>query len=128
MRHISCWDDYPLEMVAIVRSGQPVDKKESHGMHYLDSISLYKKAWGKAQIKTLVICDGPVPLTICPFVFRVYAMYNSVKGSCSEPVSFTTHSCAPECPFPPKLAHRSKSSLTLQWKVGSSKCREQCEI
>ncbi|KAB0374033.1 hypothetical protein FD755_014289, partial [Muntiacus reevesi] len=47
----------------------------------------------------------------------VYAMYNSVKGSCSEPVSFTTHSCAPECPFPPKLAHRSKSSLTLQWKA-----------
>uniref|UniRef100_A0A2K5KY49 Fibronectin type III domain containing 3B n=1 Tax=Cercocebus atys TaxID=9531 RepID=A0A2K5KY49_CERAT len=55
---------------------------------------------------------------------RVYAMYNSVKGSCSEPVSFTTHSCAPECPFPPKLAHRSKSSLTLQWKVGSSKHQE----
>uniref|UniRef100_A0A452TVH5 Fibronectin type III domain containing 3B n=1 Tax=Ursus maritimus TaxID=29073 RepID=A0A452TVH5_URSMA len=48
---------------------------------------------------------------------RVYAMYNSVKGSCSEPVSFTTHSCAPECPFPPKLAHRSRSSLTLQWKA-----------
>ncbi|XP_066096744.1 fibronectin type III domain-containing protein 3B isoform X1 [Saccopteryx bilineata] len=48
---------------------------------------------------------------------RVYAMYNSVKGSCSEPVSFTTHSCAPECPFPPKLAHRSKTSLTLQWKA-----------
>ncbi|ELW60919.1 Fibronectin type III domain-containing protein 3B [Tupaia chinensis] len=48
---------------------------------------------------------------------RVYAMYNSVKGSCSEPVSFTTHSCAPECPCPPKLAHRSKSSLTLQWKA-----------
>ena len=55
---------------------------------------------------------------------RVYAVYNSVKGSCSEPVSFTTHSCAPECPFPPKLAHRSKSSLTLQWKVGSSKCQK----
>ncbi|KAH0507437.1 Fibronectin type III domain-containing protein 3B [Microtus ochrogaster] len=48
---------------------------------------------------------------------RVYAMYNSVKGSCSEPVSFTTHSCAPECPFPPKLANRSRSSLTLQWKA-----------
>uniref|UniRef100_A0A452TVK8 Fibronectin type III domain-containing protein 3B n=1 Tax=Ursus maritimus TaxID=29073 RepID=A0A452TVK8_URSMA len=54
---------------------------------------------------------------LCLFAFRVYAMYNSVKGSCSEPVSFTTHSCAPECPFPPKLAHRSRSSLTLQWKA-----------
>ncbi|NXW32372.1 FND3B protein, partial [Phaetusa simplex] len=48
---------------------------------------------------------------------RVYAMYNSVKGSCSEPVSFTTHSSAPECPFPPKPSHRTKSSLTLQWKA-----------
>ncbi|XP_078522107.1 fibronectin type III domain-containing protein 3B isoform X1 [Lissotriton helveticus] len=48
---------------------------------------------------------------------RVYAMCNSVKGSCSEPVSFTTHSCAPDCPFPPKLSHRTKSSLTLQWKA-----------
>ncbi|XP_045153385.1 fibronectin type III domain-containing protein 3B isoform X4 [Echinops telfairi] len=48
---------------------------------------------------------------------RVYAMYNSVRGSCSEAVSFTTHSCAPDCPFPPKLTYRSKSSLTLQWKA-----------
>uniref|UniRef100_A0A8V0Z6U2 Fibronectin type III domain-containing protein 3B n=1 Tax=Gallus gallus TaxID=9031 RepID=A0A8V0Z6U2_CHICK len=47
---------------------------------------------------------------------RVYATYNSVRGSCSEPVSFTTHSSAPECPFPPKPSHRTKSSLTLQWK------------
>ncbi|XP_030135787.2 fibronectin type III domain-containing protein 3B [Taeniopygia guttata] len=48
---------------------------------------------------------------------RVYATYNSVKGSCSEPVSFTTHSSAPESPFPPKASHRTKSSLTLQWKA-----------
>ncbi|XP_075794071.1 fibronectin type III domain-containing protein 3B isoform X1 [Pelodiscus sinensis] len=48
---------------------------------------------------------------------RVYAVYNSVKGSCSETISFTTHSCAPECPFPPKPSHRTKSSLTLQWKA-----------
>ncbi|XP_028913799.1 fibronectin type III domain-containing protein 3B isoform X2 [Ornithorhynchus anatinus] len=48
---------------------------------------------------------------------RIYAMYNSVKGSCSEPVSFTTHSCAPDCPFPPKMTHKTKSSLTLQWKA-----------
>ncbi|XP_074860173.1 fibronectin type III domain-containing protein 3B isoform X2 [Carettochelys insculpta] len=48
---------------------------------------------------------------------RVYAVYNSIKGSCSEPSSFTTHSCAPECPLPPKPSHRTKSSLTLQWKA-----------
>ncbi|XP_068137137.1 fibronectin type III domain-containing protein 3B isoform X1 [Hyperolius riggenbachi] len=48
---------------------------------------------------------------------RVYTTNKSVKGSCSEPVTFTTHSCAPECPFPPKLSHRTKTSLTLQWKA-----------
>uniref|UniRef100_A0A8C5QJV7 Fibronectin type III domain containing 3B n=1 Tax=Leptobrachium leishanense TaxID=445787 RepID=A0A8C5QJV7_9ANUR len=48
---------------------------------------------------------------------RVYAMNKTVKGSCSEPISFTTHNCAPDCPFPPKLSHRSKGSLTLQWKA-----------
>ncbi|KAG8581263.1 hypothetical protein GDO81_007605 [Engystomops pustulosus] len=48
---------------------------------------------------------------------RVYTTNTSVKGSCSEPITFTTHSCAPECPFPPKLSHRTKSSLTLQWKA-----------
>lgn len=69
----------------------------------------------------------PLTVLVCS-VFRVYAMYNSVKGACSEPVSFTTHSCAPECPFPPKLAHRSKSSLTLQWKVGSLKCWGWSEV
>uniref|UniRef100_A0A8C7E5G9 Fibronectin type III domain containing 3B n=1 Tax=Naja naja TaxID=35670 RepID=A0A8C7E5G9_NAJNA len=47
---------------------------------------------------------------------RIHAMYNSVKGSCSEPVSFITRSCAPECPFPPRPSHRTKNSLTLQWK------------
>ncbi|ETE72948.1 Fibronectin type III domain-containing protein 3B [Ophiophagus hannah] len=48
---------------------------------------------------------------------RIHAMYNSVKGSCSEPVSFITRSCAPECPFPPRPSHRTKNSLTLQWKA-----------
>ncbi|OCT78617.1 fibronectin type III domain-containing protein 3B [Xenopus laevis] len=48
---------------------------------------------------------------------RVYTVNKSVKESCSEPISFTSHSCAPECPFPPKLSHRTKSSLSLHWKA-----------
>ncbi|XP_039194047.1 fibronectin type III domain-containing protein 3B [Crotalus tigris] len=48
---------------------------------------------------------------------RIYAMYNSVKGSCSEPISFITRSSAPECPVPPRPSHRTKNSLTLQWKA-----------
>uniref|UniRef100_A0A8C9W1Q2 Fibronectin type III domain containing 3Ba n=1 Tax=Scleropages formosus TaxID=113540 RepID=A0A8C9W1Q2_SCLFO len=47
---------------------------------------------------------------------RVNAMCNTVRGSCSEPGSFSTLSSVPDCPLPPKLSHRTKSSLTLQWK------------
>uniref|UniRef100_A0A672FSI7 Fibronectin type III domain containing 3Ba n=1 Tax=Salarias fasciatus TaxID=181472 RepID=A0A672FSI7_SALFA len=48
---------------------------------------------------------------------RVSAIYNSVRGSCSEASSFTTHCSVPDVPQTPKLTHRSKSTLTLQWKV-----------
>uniref|UniRef100_A0A8C4HQJ1 Fibronectin type III domain containing 3Ba n=1 Tax=Dicentrarchus labrax TaxID=13489 RepID=A0A8C4HQJ1_DICLA len=47
---------------------------------------------------------------------RVSAMYNSVRGSCSEAGSFTTHCSIPDVPLSPKLSHRTKSTLTLQWK------------
>lgn len=48
---------------------------------------------------------------------RVSALYNSFRGSCSEAGSFTTHCSVPEVPLSPKLTHRTKSTLTLQWKV-----------
>uniref|UniRef100_A0AAY5EAT9 Fibronectin type-III domain-containing protein n=1 Tax=Electrophorus electricus TaxID=8005 RepID=A0AAY5EAT9_ELEEL len=41
---------------------------------------------------------------------------NSVKGPDSEARTFTTHSAPPDIPLPPRLSHRTKSSLTLQWK------------
>uniref|UniRef100_A0A8D3BNS0 Fibronectin type III domain containing 3Ba n=1 Tax=Scophthalmus maximus TaxID=52904 RepID=A0A8D3BNS0_SCOMX len=47
---------------------------------------------------------------------RVSAMNNSVRGSCSEAGSFTTHCSVPDVPLSPKLSHRTKSTLTLQWK------------
>ncbi|XP_036378358.1 fibronectin type III domain-containing protein 3B-like [Megalops cyprinoides] len=47
---------------------------------------------------------------------RVNAVCSDVKGSCSEAGAFTTHSSAPDCPLPPRLSHRTKTSLTLQWK------------
>uniref|UniRef100_A0A3Q2WTD5 Fibronectin type III domain containing 3Ba n=1 Tax=Haplochromis burtoni TaxID=8153 RepID=A0A3Q2WTD5_HAPBU len=47
---------------------------------------------------------------------RVSAMYNLVRGSCSEAGSFTTESAVPDVPSPPKLTNRAKTSLTLQWK------------
>lgn len=47
---------------------------------------------------------------------RVSATYNSVRGSCSEAVSFTTHCSVPDVPPSPKLHNRTKSSISLQWK------------
>ncbi|CAB1327823.1 unnamed protein product [Coregonus sp. 'balchen'] len=48
---------------------------------------------------------------------RVSTVCNSnLRGVCSETGSFTTHNCPPDLPFPPKLSHRTKSTLTLQWK------------
>ncbi|NXV44928.1 FND3B protein, partial [Uria aalge] len=72
----------------------------------------YKIIYSAGSSRTVSKCISRLDV-----VSRVYAVYNSVKGSCSEPVSFTTHSSAPECPFPPKPSHRTKSSLTLQWKA-----------
>uniref|UniRef100_A0A4W4H1R0 Fibronectin type-III domain-containing protein n=1 Tax=Electrophorus electricus TaxID=8005 RepID=A0A4W4H1R0_ELEEL len=53
---------------------------------------------------------------------RVSAACNSVKGPDSEARTFTTHSAPPDIPLPPRLSHRTKSSLTLQWKVAPSTC------
>uniref|UniRef100_A0A674N475 Fibronectin type III domain containing 3Ba n=1 Tax=Takifugu rubripes TaxID=31033 RepID=A0A674N475_TAKRU len=47
---------------------------------------------------------------------RVSATYNSVRGSSSEAGSFTTHCSVPDVPSSPKLTHRTKSTLGLQWK------------
>uniref|UniRef100_A0AAR2JR99 Fibronectin type-III domain-containing protein 3A n=1 Tax=Pygocentrus nattereri TaxID=42514 RepID=A0AAR2JR99_PYGNA len=48
---------------------------------------------------------------------RVQAMYNCLHGNPSEPVSFTTLSCEPDTPSPPRKASGTKSSLVLQWKA-----------
>ncbi|KAL1022016.1 hypothetical protein UPYG_G00021100 [Umbra pygmaea] len=48
---------------------------------------------------------------------RVSAVCNSnLRVVCSEAELFTTHSCPPDQPVSPKLSHRTKSTLTLQWK------------
>ncbi|TRY82545.1 hypothetical protein DNTS_005856 [Danionella cerebrum] len=48
---------------------------------------------------------------------RVNAVCDSVKGLTSEAGAFTTHSSSPDCPLSPKLSHRTKTTLTLQWKA-----------
>ncbi|XP_061825202.1 fibronectin type III domain containing 3Ba isoform X1 [Nerophis lumbriciformis] len=47
---------------------------------------------------------------------RVCALFNSARGACTEAISFTTHCGVPDIPLAPKLSHRTKSTLTLQWK------------
>ena len=48
---------------------------------------------------------------------RVQAICNCLQGSPSEAVSFTTSSCEPEPPNPPRKASGTKNTLVLQWKV-----------
>uniref|UniRef100_A0A8C3TKN4 Fibronectin type-III domain-containing protein 3A n=1 Tax=Chelydra serpentina TaxID=8475 RepID=A0A8C3TKN4_CHESE len=47
----------------------------------------------------------------------VQAECNCIKGSPSEAESFTTMSCEPDTPNPPRITNRTKNSLTLQWKT-----------
>uniref|UniRef100_A0A673WB75 Fibronectin type-III domain-containing protein 3A n=1 Tax=Salmo trutta TaxID=8032 RepID=A0A673WB75_SALTR len=62
-------------------------------------------------------------------VYRVLAVCTgqSLRGSPSEAVAFTTRSCEPDPPCPPRKASGSKSStLVLQWKGKGTGGYEQC--
>ncbi|KAM3874865.1 fibronectin type-III domain-containing protein 3A [Diretmus argenteus] len=48
---------------------------------------------------------------------RVQAMCSCLQGSPSEAVSFTSLSCEPEPPNPPRKASGTKNTLVLQWKA-----------
>uniref|UniRef100_A0A3Q3H1G4 Fibronectin type-III domain-containing protein 3A n=1 Tax=Labrus bergylta TaxID=56723 RepID=A0A3Q3H1G4_9LABR len=48
---------------------------------------------------------------------RVQALCNCLQGSPSEAVSFTTISCEPDPPNPPRKASGTKNTLVLQWKA-----------
>ncbi|XP_060050844.1 fibronectin type-III domain-containing protein 3A isoform X3 [Erinaceus europaeus] len=50
---------------------------------------------------------------------KVQAESNTIKGTPSEAESFTTLSCEPDIPNPPRIANRTKNSLTLQWRAPS---------
>ncbi|XP_066556014.1 fibronectin type-III domain-containing protein 3A isoform X2 [Amia ocellicauda] len=48
---------------------------------------------------------------------RVQAVCNCLHGSPSDAVSFTTLSCEPDTPSPPRKTNGTKSTLVLQWKA-----------
>uniref|UniRef100_A0AAR2K0R8 Fibronectin type-III domain-containing protein 3A n=1 Tax=Pygocentrus nattereri TaxID=42514 RepID=A0AAR2K0R8_PYGNA len=78
----------------------------------------------KSQIKLhLCMCVSSCVYTC---TCRVQAMYNCLHGNPSEPVSFTTLSCEPDTPSPPRKASGTKSSLVLQWKGKGTGVFEQC--
>ncbi|XP_014673734.1 PREDICTED: fibronectin type-III domain-containing protein 3A-like isoform X2 [Priapulus caudatus] len=45
----------------------------------------------------------------------ISALLDDLKGDRSEMVSFTTISCEPETPQPPKFVNRTKTSISLKW-------------
>ncbi|KAG9494077.1 hypothetical protein GDO78_001751 [Eleutherodactylus coqui] len=104
-------------------SGYPSGDKSSNGLSYSCSYELALSDKGRDGKYKIVYSGEELECHLkdlrpaTDYHVRVYTANKSVKGSCSEPITFTTHSCAPECPFPPKLSHRTKSSLTLQWKT-----------
>ncbi|EMP23943.1 Fibronectin type-III domain-containing protein 3a [Chelonia mydas] len=65
--------------------------------------------------KTSVTINDLRPAT--DYHARVQAECKCIKGSPSEAESFTTMSCEPDTPNPPRITNRTKNSLTLQWKT-----------
>uniref|UniRef100_A0A8C5M1D1 Fibronectin type-III domain-containing protein 3A n=1 Tax=Leptobrachium leishanense TaxID=445787 RepID=A0A8C5M1D1_9ANUR len=82
----------------------------------------YKVAY--AGEKTSITVEDLRPAT--DYHARVKAERNCVRGNPSEAVSFTTLSCEPETPNPPRITNRTKNSLTLQWKSKGTKEFCQC--
>ena len=58
----------------------------------------------------------------CPFVFRVCVILEDMRGQPTEAISFKTSPCEPDQPAPPTLVQKSKTSLTLKWKVSIIIC------
>lgn len=73
----------------------------------------YKAAYSGAELSTSLQDLRPAT----DYHVRVQAMCNCLQGVPSEPASFTTLSCEPDIPNPPRKASGTKSSLVLQWKA-----------
>ncbi|KAJ8280661.1 hypothetical protein GJAV_G00057470 [Gymnothorax javanicus] len=73
----------------------------------------YKTAYSGQELSATV--EDLRPAT--DYHARVQAVYNSLQGSASEAISFSTLSCEPDIPVPPRKTSGTKSALTLQWKA-----------
>ncbi|KAI2656033.1 Fibronectin type-III domain-containing protein 3a [Labeo rohita] len=82
----------------------------------------YKSAYSGAELSATLQDLRPAT----DYHVRVQAMCNCLQGIPSEPVSFTTLSCEPDRPSPPRKASGTKNSLVLQWKGKGTSASEQC--
>ncbi|XP_030633259.1 fibronectin type-III domain-containing protein 3A isoform X2 [Chanos chanos] len=73
----------------------------------------YATAYGGEELSATL--DNLRPAT--DYHVRVQALCKCLQGSPSEPASFTTLSCEPDTPSPPRKASGTKSTLVLQWKA-----------
>uniref|UniRef100_A0A8B9HBJ3 Fibronectin type-III domain-containing protein 3A n=1 Tax=Astyanax mexicanus TaxID=7994 RepID=A0A8B9HBJ3_ASTMX len=78
-----------------------------------------------SSVMTVDMTESLIESDLCVHVFscvdsctcRLQAMCNCLHGTPSEPASFTTLSCEPDTPSPPRKASGTKSTLVLQWKA-----------
>uniref|UniRef100_A0A8B9J8S3 Fibronectin type-III domain-containing protein 3A n=1 Tax=Astyanax mexicanus TaxID=7994 RepID=A0A8B9J8S3_ASTMX len=87
-----------------------------------------------SSVMTVDMTESLIESDLCVHVFscvdsctcRLQAMCNCLHGTPSEPASFTTLSCEPDTPSPPRKASGTKSTLVLQWKGKGTGAFEQC--
>ncbi|XP_034166376.2 fibronectin type-III domain-containing protein 3a isoform X2 [Pangasianodon hypophthalmus] len=113
-----CWTA-PVKKTADEEQNEPEEKSEEPSISYEVSVSYsgkdgkYNTAFSGKELSATI--ENLRPAT--DYHVRVQAMYNCLQGNPSEPASFTTLSCEPDAPIPPRKASGTKNCLVLQWKA-----------
>ncbi|KAM9820467.1 LOW QUALITY PROTEIN: fibronectin type-III domain-containing protein 3A [Neosynchiropus ocellatus] len=108
------------EPTRLVTESSPEEKPSSSGTFSYDVSSSNTGKDGKYKS---MYCGEELSATLetlrpaTDYHVRVQAMCSCVKGSPSEAVSFTTLSCEPDPPNPPRKSSGTKNTLVLQWKA-----------
>ncbi|TRY90899.1 hypothetical protein DNTS_021967 [Danionella cerebrum] len=95
------------------------DVTPQHALAYEVSVSYngrdgkYKSVYSGVELSATLQDLRPAT----DYHIRVHAVCKSLQGVPSEAVSFTTLSCEPDAPSPPRKVSGTKSSLVLQWKA-----------
>ncbi|XP_073780334.1 fibronectin type-III domain-containing protein 3A isoform X3 [Danio rerio] len=103
-------DDEPKE-----GEDEPVEPNFTYevSISYNGKDGKYKSAYSGVELSATLQDLRPAT----DYHVRVQATCNCLQGVPSEAVSFTTLSCEPDTPSPPRKLSGTKSSLVLQWKA-----------